>query len=180
MAKRVTTDVFIERARKVHGNIYDYSATAYSNAQTKVTIICPEHGAFHQLPSNHLKPSGCPRCGTEAMASRTRSDVDSFIKRARVVHSNRYDYSLVEYNNARTRVRIICLEHGEFKQAPYNHLNGNRCPACAGRPISDTESFITRARSVHGDRYSYDEVEYVSAHSPVIIHCTEHGAFSQR
>ena len=60
--KRLTTDEFIRRAKDIHGNKYDYSKSVYVNAVTKVCIICPEHGEFWQLPNNHLKGCGCPKC----------------------------------------------------------------------------------------------------------------------
>ena len=60
--KRLTTDEFIIRAKDIHGNKYDYSKSVYINAATKVCIICPEHGEFWQLPNNHLKGCGCPKC----------------------------------------------------------------------------------------------------------------------
>lgn len=55
-------DKFIEDAQKVHGNKYDYSKVNYVNSNTKVTITCPIHGDFEQLPLNHLKGQGCPKC----------------------------------------------------------------------------------------------------------------------
>lgn len=56
---------------------------------------------------------------------------EEFIKKAREVHGDRYDYSKVEYVNSKTKVRIICSEHGEFLQLPSNHLRSNGCPICA-------------------------------------------------
>ena len=59
--KRLTKENFIERAKNVHGDKYDYSKVEYKNARTKVCIICPIHGEFWQVPSSHLKGIGCPR-----------------------------------------------------------------------------------------------------------------------
>jgi hypothetical protein len=180
MAKRVTTEEFIARAKRLHGDRYDYSKTNYSNAQTKLTIICPEHGPFLQLPGNHLKPAGCPKCGTDSMAAQSRGHVASFIERARRVHDDRYDYSLVNYKNARSKVTIVCPDHGEFTQTPDAHLNGQRCATCAGRPPVNTETFIKKATDVHGNTYDYSSVEYTNAHDPVTIVCRLHGAFKQK
>lgn len=54
---------FLDMARKVHGDKYDYSATEYKKALGKVTIICPTHGPFEQTPNCHVNDSqGCPVC----------------------------------------------------------------------------------------------------------------------
>lgn len=60
-----------------------------------------------------------------------RLTTDEFIKRARIVHSNKYDYSLVNYVNFNTKIEIACHEHGSFLQTPGSHLNGNGCKNCA-------------------------------------------------
>lgn len=59
---KLTVDDFILRAKKCHGDKYDYSQVIYKNANTKVTIICPEHGTFEQTPSHHYNGQGCPKC----------------------------------------------------------------------------------------------------------------------
>jgi hypothetical protein len=58
-----TTESFIEKAQKVHGNKYDYSKVHYINNREKVCIVCPEHGEFMQKPLDHIHGSGCPECG---------------------------------------------------------------------------------------------------------------------
>lgn len=60
--KKYTTKEFIEKARKIHGDKYDYSKVEYVNSETKVCIICPEHGEFWQKPARHLMGQGCPNC----------------------------------------------------------------------------------------------------------------------
>ena len=62
MAKRLTTEQFIEEARKIHGDKYDYSKAEYVNAKTNVRIICPKHGEFLVLPKAHLNGKGCQEC----------------------------------------------------------------------------------------------------------------------
>ena len=85
---------------------------------------------------------------------------EDFIKKAKAVHGDKYDYSLVEYKNSRIKVKIICPIHGIFEQAPGNHLLGAGCPDCSGRKRSTTEEFIQRARAIHGDKYDYSLVDY--------------------
>jgi len=171
----MNTNSFIKRAKEVHGDKYDYSKVKYINSRTKVCIICPEHGEFWQKPYSHLKGFGCSRCGGTGKVS-----LDEFIKRAKEVHGDKYDYSKVEYKGMHTKVCIICPEHGEFWQKPSNHISLKQgCPMCNNRSYN-TKSFIKRAREVHGDKYDYSKVEYINAHTKVCIICSEHGEFWQR
>ena len=116
---------FIQIAKVIHKNKYDYSKVNYINAKTKVCIICHEHGEFWQEPNNHLQGQGCPKCG----GSEKMNNI-SFTEKAKLVHGDKYDYSKVNYINSKTKICIICSEHGEFWQRPNDHLNGNGCPKC--------------------------------------------------
>ena len=173
MSAKLTTKEFIKKAREVHGDKYDYSKVEYNNCDTKVCIICPEHGEFWQTPSSHLSRKGCPKC------SGRNKTTEDFIKKAREVHGDKYDYSKVEYVNATTKVCIICPEHGEFWQEAFSHLSGCGCPICSGNIKSSTEEFIKKAREAHGDKYNYSKVEYTNASTKVCIICPEHGEFWQ-
>lgn len=138
----------IRDAEKVHGYKYDYSKVEYTNAKTKLCIICSEHGEFYQTLHNHLYGKGCPICGKDKIwITRNRVTTEDFIKKAKMVHGDKYDYSKVDYINAKTKVCIICNEigkngkvHGEFYQTPSNHLNKKKygCPKC-GHHISSSE-----------------------------------------
>ena len=113
----------------MHKGKYNYNKADYQGGNTKITIICPEHGEFEQRPRDHLRGSGCPKCNS-FNPTRTR---DEFISLADEVHDGKYDYSKVNYINAHTKITIICPEHGEFTQLPYVHLRGAGCPYCGGR-----------------------------------------------
>lgn len=63
MPKKITTEIFIERANIIHSNKYDYSKTKYTGCYTPVCIICPIHGDFEQKPYLHLYGDGCQKCG---------------------------------------------------------------------------------------------------------------------
>lgn len=122
---RYTTEEWIRRANKVHNNRYDYSKTKYVNGKTKVIITCPIHGDFSQEATSHLSGCGCPKC-----KGGVSFDKEMFIKKAQEIHKNEYDYSKFDYVNANTKGIIICKRHGEFMQAPYQHLIGQGCPKC--------------------------------------------------
>ena len=127
---KLTNEEFIERAHEIHGNKYDYSKTNYQRMDSKIIIICPIHGEFEQIPSNHLKGKGCPKCGKEAMANKRRKPLKQFIEEAKNIHGNKYDYSKVQYKNNKEKVEIICPVHGSFLQTVKHHLNGCGCPMC--------------------------------------------------
>lgn len=93
-------------------------------------IVCAEHGIFEQTPDSHLRHRGCKICGYNKSSSLLKSYNEEFINKSNSVHNNRYDYSLVSYVNAKTKVLITCLIHGEFKQTPDAHLHGSGCPKC--------------------------------------------------
>ena len=107
--EKTKNEIFIEKAKKVHGDKYDYSKVNYIDSKTKICIICPEHGEFWQTPSSHLRKRGCPFC-----ANNIKYTNEKFIEKASAIHHNRYDYSKTKYVNNKTKVCIICPEHGEF------------------------------------------------------------------
>lgn len=125
-----TTEYFINKSKKIHGDKYDYSKVKYNGSFNKICIICPIHGEFWQTPDNHLQGHGCQKCCMENLSNITRMNKKEFIERAKKIHGNKYDYSKVEYKNCNTPVCIICPEHGEFWQKPYYHLHKNGCPHC--------------------------------------------------
>ena len=177
--RRLQVSDFINKARKIHNDKYDYSKVEYVNSQTPVCITCPEHGEFWQTPSNHLKGKGCLKCSYIKRKKSQTYTAEEFIKKAKLAHSNKYDYSKVEYVNSQTPVCIICPEHGEFWQEPASHLSGCGCPFCAGNAKLTTETFIKKAKEIHGNKYDYSKVEYINSQTPVCIICPEHGEFWQ-
>lgn len=110
-----------------------------------------------------------------------RLTTKEFIAKAKEVHGDKYDYSLVDYKSAVIPVTIICPLHGPFQQKPVKHLSGGHgCQECGGSRKLTTEEFITKAKTIHNDKYDYSLVEYKNAETPVKIICPEHGMFEQR
>ena len=181
---KYNTEIFIKKAREVHGDKYDYSKVEYIDNSTKVCIICPEHGEFWQKPNYHLSGRGCTLCGQDSRKNKISLNTQKFIERSMEVHGDKYDYSKVNYVNNHTKVCIICPEHGEFWQKPMSHLNGHGCVKCYAKDCADrfaltTEEFIKRSMEVHGDKYDYSKVNYVNSYTKVCIICPEHGEFWQ-
>jgi Zn ribbon nucleic-acid-binding protein len=179
----MTTEEFIQKAKAVHGNKYDYSKAEYVNYRTRLLIICPKHGEFLQRPDIHLQGKGCYECGQERRALFHTKSLDQFLQEAKAVHGDKYDYSKVKYLDRQTKVVIVCPKHGKFTQTPTSHIRGAGCPDCGKERDSlrmTTEDFIQKAKAIHGDRYDYSKVEYVDNKKEVCIICREHGEFWQR
>ena len=107
-----------------------------------------------------------------------KSTTKEFIEKAINIHSDKYDYSLVEYINQHTKIKIICKRHNIiFSQKPRKHLDGQGCKLCSG--LRTNEEFIKESINIHGHKYIYDLVEYKNSHKNVIINCPKHGVFKQ-
>ena len=179
MGRALTRGEFIARAMRIHRNRYDYSKVYYENNYTEVSIICHSHGEFWQRPKSHLKGAGCPGCFGGVQKTR-----DQFIQDAIKVHGKSYDYSKVDYIDARTKVIILCSMHGEFLQTPDHHVKGHGCSKCAHEKSHENqkktkERFIEDAIRVHGNAYDYSKVEYINTYTKVCIICLKHGEFLQ-
>lgn len=172
----MSVDEFIQRARAVHGDKYDYSQVKIKTVSDDVIIICPDHGPFSQRPINHYyMKQGCPKCGLIKQGMSLRSNTDEFIRKAHIVHGNKYGYDKVNYIKDDVPVDIFCPDCGEyFSQQPQVHLHGCGCTKCANNKPMSTEEFIHRAKEVWGDRYTYEKTIYTTNKAKVIITCREH------
>jgi hypothetical protein len=175
VGKNKTTDEFIAQARKVHGDLYDYSKVEYVGTHKKVLIIDLEFGEFWQEAASHLSGVGSP-----IRKGGVKITTVEFIKRAQAVHGNLYDYSKSKYIGAFDRILIIDPDFGEFWQEANVHLQGSGNPERGGNAKLTKRVFIDRAVVLHGDLYDYSKVEYVNIDTPVVIIDPEYGEFTQR
>lgn len=168
---------FIEISKSIHNDRYDYSLVDYKGGRIDVKIICKEHGIFEQRPSNHIfNKQGCPKC-----YGNKKNTLQDFVKKSKEIHKDKYDYSLVDYKNNFTKVKIICPNHGVFEQKPINHtIQKQGCLKCSGKNTKTTEEFVSFAKSIHGDLYDYSLVKYISGNIKVEIICEKHGVFEQK
>ena len=177
-------DTFVNRAKEIHGDKYNYDKVNYVNNHTKIIIGCPIHGDFEQTPSHHLNGHGCTKCRNLCTKNRLLYSQKDFVDKAIKVHGTYYDYSKVRYVNSTTKVEIICPIHGSFWQTPKKHFQGSGCNKCGYKRAGDksrktTVQFVNEARKMHGNRYDYSETDYVNTHSNVKIICPVHGVFYQ-
>ena len=154
MPRRLTQQQFIERCKQVHGDKYDFSQVAYVNFSTKVTAVCPKHGAWQAWPQPLLRGHGCPGCKADKVGDDKRMTQDEFIRKAREKHGTKYDYSKVRYTLANEYVTIVCPIHGEFKQTPTAHMTGRGCPKCN---TSEREKQIMDWLDHRGIAYDFDK-----------------------
>lgn len=181
---------FLQKARIVHGDKYDYSKVVYVNNKTKITINCLKHGEFEQRPSQHIQQKqGCPLCGIEYSATQRSMTTGKFITEAKSIFKDQYDYSNTVYTTRSRLLTIECHIHGEFNILPKDHLKGIGCSSChvvqektsknnAGK-LYTTDAVIAKAIGIHGDRYDYGKVVYTNMNCPVTMICKQHGEFQQ-
>lgn len=179
-----TLNDFIEKGNKIHNNKYDYSKSIYTGVHKKLIIICPIHGEFLQTPNTHFKSNyGCNECASEGGTKNICVSLKDFIDRSNIKHNFKYDYSKVIYIKDCLKVKIICLEHGEFMQKPKDHYRNIGCKQCSKSlkisNLCDTKKFIEKAILIHGNKYDYSKVDYVNYKTKILIGCKTHGFFLQ-
>ena len=164
---------FIKKAKKLHGELYDYSNVHFISSKKNVEIKCKIHGSFHQSPENHLRSKVCcSKCRGHVINTK------DFIKKAKKLHGDLYDYSNVHFISSKKNVEIKCKIHGSFYQTPPKHLLGRGCSKCKGFGKT-TEEFIKQAIAVHGNFYNYGKTKYKNSSTNVTINCSIHGDFTQ-
>ena len=166
---------FIEKAKLVHQDKYDYSKAQYINVGTDVIIICKTHGEFNQKPKDHYTGRGCRKCFHNKISYTT----EKFIEKAKEIHGDMYDYSEIDYINSKTDVDIICKKHGKFKQRPSNHINGSGCTKCSLNKKSTkmtftTELFICKSKELFPDKFDYTKTKYKNTRTDIELKCIEH------
>jgi hypothetical protein len=184
LKKTKNTNWFVQEAKRIHGNKYNYSKTVYKLGKEKVYIECPSHSVFEQTPDKHIQGQGCPICATLNSGSSQRLTLEEFISSSNAIHKGKFDYSKCNYINSKTDVIIICPLHGEFSQSPSTHQKSHGCPKCGTDSFIKNKTktlswFIDKSSQVHGEHYDYSLVEYKTIKTKVFIKCHTHGVFEQ-
>jgi hypothetical protein len=114
---------YLNTFEEKHGDYYDYDKTIFKTQRENIIIKCPVHGFFEQKLSSHLQGRGCIQCGRKKMAIKNKQTKEEFIEKAKLIHGNKFDYNLVEYENCHKHIKIKCNKHKNiFEQSPRNHL----------------------------------------------------------
>lgn len=184
MPKLITEAEFLKLALEVHGEHYDYSKLNYICFTKKVNILCREHGAFQQKPTHHVRRGqGCTKCGAKRNSERRIKPFDMFVKDARMIHGDKYQYDESTYLNSGLKMKIICDIHGAFYQVPHTHLhNPSGCRRCGLDKITKMQTKTEKEvmelfKRAHGDTYDYSLTEYVKSTTKVKVICHKHGVW---
>lgn len=151
----------LDRIKEIHGDKYDYSHINYINHDSKIKLICNKHGEFFKSPKNLLiKKQGCPKCGYEISSKKRIWGRDKFIEKAKQIHGDKYDYELVQYINATTKVKIKCFEHGIFEQCPKDHINQKQgcCLCIESKGEKIIQSFLDKLNILYIREASFDNL----------------------
>ena len=163
-----TTEQFIGEATEVWGDKYDYSLVEYKGALKKVKIIF-DGVIFEQVAVQHLN----------GQSPEKNLTLENFIRKSKLKHGDKYDYSQVKFKDGNTAV-MIGYQGIYYLQKPYLHLSGKR-PENIKLSIKKTNrQFINESNQVHDFKYTYDKLDYISNQTKVIITCPIHGDFNQR
>ena len=158
LKKRSSTDYFIERSRKVHGDKFDYSKSKYIKAKKLIKIICKKHGEFDQLADVHLSGGGCGKCGYETISQKKRNSINKVIKILEEKRGkSRFDYSLIHqtYKSNRSILSIRCITHNKtFYQSANDHARSGGCENCKYKSIG--EELIMSILSEKNIEYSHN------------------------
>lgn len=180
MPAKLTQEEFVSKSIKIHSNKYSYKFAKYTNNRTKVKIICPTHGIFFQKPNGHLLGWGCLKCAVQKRSKLRTKTASDFLKKSKIIHKDKYSYSLSSYKCRKTKIKITCLKCGNtFLQSPHNHLKGQGCPLCSGNITKSSKTFTRESNIVHKNKYSYKLASYKNSHSKLKILCPIHGIFKQ-
>jgi len=112
------TQKFIEHAQKIHNYAYNYNDTVYTHTDRKVKIECKKHGLFAQIPKDHIRGHGCPKCGRSIGILERTKTLEEFISQANHIHNRKYNYEKSVYLTSHKNICITCSLHGDFWQTP--------------------------------------------------------------
>tara|TARA_B100002019_G_C21230042_1_gene579583 strand:+ start:197 stop:1168 length:972 start_codon:yes stop_codon:yes gene_type:complete len=156
-----------EKAKKVHGNKYNYSLVSYQGDRSKVKIICPDHGIFEQRSSHHLhSKAGCHQCHFENMSRERSMSYEVFLKKAKEKYFSKYTYEIIgdSFKGLRTKIKINCpVEgHGFFIKTARDHLYGTECPKCSSsKGELETERILKKLKISYERQKKFPECKYI-------------------
>lgn len=170
--KRATSkNVFMEKMKTIFGGKYDFSNSVYVNSKTPMEIICPTHGKFQRTPNELIKGRGCQKCKPYKLST------DGFIKRAKTIHDDKYDYSHSVVTGRHDFVCIKCKKHGYFWQEVGSHLSGSGCPICKESSLEKTLSLelvklgINFERHFTADWSNRKSYDFILPNMGILIEC---------
>lgn len=181
LKKKIDFPTFVEKAKKTHGDKYEYVEDSYVDYKTKMSIICPIHGVFHQMPVKHVFGEGCRQCSYEKRGSNCAKTTNAFVDEVKAIHGDKYDYSNVVYKNNKTTVTLICPTHGTFDIYPQSLLRGCGCKKCGDEKSKEKnkdsiERFLQKVKEKGLDKkFDFSKSIYTRSKSPIEVTCKKCG-----
>ncbi|MCK9445478.1 hypothetical protein M0Q50_01125 [bacterium] len=171
----MTQEEFVFKSNIVHNYFFKdgYFKVDYKNNKTKVIIVCPNHGDIEIRPDAHLRGVKCKFC-----SDRIKYNKDTFINKSNKIHNNYYNYSLVEYVDIHTKVKIICPIHGIFEQLPKKHLQSQGCSKCSKNCQKNFDYYLEKFNDLYNGKYLYKN-DFINLRTKIDICCNEHGWFKK-
>lgn len=185
---------FIEQfTKKFPEKDYDFSESTYVNTITEIKVHCNKHNTDFEITPHRLMngEERCPECKKIKMAeARRKSEEENFFEYMRTEHPE-FDISEAHYVNSLTPLRLICKKHPDelIYESPWNikygipRIQREICPKCTeerNREEAEKE-FIRRAKEIHGDKYNYDNIEFINFSSHVKgIKCNKCGKICEQ
>lgn len=176
MPKRMTFEEFVQKAREVRGDRFEYRADGWKGVASKVWITCPDHGEWHTLGNLHLRGIECPRCAQPG----ANMTFDEYVVKARESRGDRFSYRPEGWKGISGKVWITCPDHGEWHAPAAWHLKGIECPRCS-RPRANMtfDEMVVEARSIHGYQFDYVDEKWTGVAGVVVYDCPFHGRIEQ-
>lgn len=179
---KLTREQIVDRFKNTHGDRFDYRLFEYNGISAPGIIVCRDHGRFSCTPDRHFRGDGCPTCSINKRSQSKKLTHEEWVSKAVETHNGFYDYSKSSYVNAKSKITVICPNHGEFEQGANAHIRGSGCPLCVGFKISSKkrkseQAFVDQMRDRYGDRFDLSCVVYNGSKHPVTLVCREHGEF---
>jgi hypothetical protein len=168
----------------LHQNKYDYSKVIWKGVDHDIIVICHIHGDFKIRAADHKRGRGCEKCSKESHIQYNKLVTSNFIEKSIEIWGNKYDYSKTNYIGATEKVIIICDKHGEFEQLPSNHYIYG-CGSCGReKNVRNNElkeksrkEFVDKSNTVHKNKYSYFNTDYINSITKIKVTCKSHGDF---
>ena len=191
-SRRLKKDEVLKRLKSVHGDALRFQINEYENIRQKITVSCQLHGKFQSSIGNLFTGRGCLKCSLAKTAHSRRLSNDDWIKKAKAVHGNRYNYKDTCYDGANNKLTIICRQHGPFEIRASNHINKKQgCRKCVQpnaswastkrKPRVSPEKFLERFFLAHPTKkLRVDIATYENMNSQVRVKCIEHGNFAAK
>lgn len=174
---------YVKLFHEVHNNKYQYMVPNDVElvSQDKISIVCPEHGEFTQILSNHKRGAGCKECGKILKGKNKRIKFEHFLAQANEIHNHKYDYSKTKFTYNSDKIIVICPEHGEFNIGVAIHYTkrGQGCPKCSydersKQRRSSIEYIESKIPDIIKQYYTYDLTQYVNSRSYIPVNCLTH------